>query len=716
MAFWGILVKPGKPITHSCEKARGRLRISQATLGNGIGDAMKKTVVQCNVGKRAPVLLCALLPDKTESCHLDLEFEEADDVIFSVIGPRSVYLTGYYVRQIPHLNAHSDTESYGVDIENTQTEGSSYGSDEDKYEDSFINDDEQQASPQSPVLNSKDDIEPKHRKGPGKQQKKNPQLVSDNEDDCLPESEDEDSYTLSAFKARRTLNIVMSDEEDAADVVEVGNKENDKGVYDGLKKKHHPSVFKAEEDVAELEPISEVGREAPGKNRSDVVLSGFEPGMMHLAKDNAICLESKQEGDPLDINEPGRVVSLPFDEVTNNGKKMDDLSTPKEAETFKGFISSNEDAVADDRVKNDAKDSVLDQNLAKEKDKMEFRDSTKPKKKRRKLSARKEKPNEIQVNNTDNNVLLGDKEEDNEAPMNLDSDANCAEMLLELGSPSGHRVKKKFSELQPEGQQTEHNDRRLHDIPKEDTVGPLLQNSNSNTENLPATSGEHLRVKKNSTKGIDSINDSILEKEEADPGLQQDNMEMDPPASNNQYQEQKIDNDAGVCPEAKDRRSEKKKNKKQKKKAEGKGNLGTDMLVTTDGEETMVTKFGNENTDAVPIKKRTLSDGLIVEELANGPPDLKVAATGKKIKIYYTGMLKENAFVFESNVGKSPFKFRLGDKEYIDGWNVGIDGMHVGDKRRLIIPPSLGFGNSRVGDIPPSSWLVYDVELVSVHK
>lgn len=70
---------------------------------------MKKVLVQCNVGNKYPVFLCALLPDKTESCHLDLEFEEQDDVVFSVIGPRSVYLTGYYVSDSRHPGLGSDT-------------------------------------------------------------------------------------------------------------------------------------------------------------------------------------------------------------------------------------------------------------------------------------------------------------------------------------------------------------------------------------------------------------------------------------------------------------------------------------------------------------------------------------------------------------------------------------------------------------------------------
>ena len=77
----------------------------------GIGSAIQKSLVQCNVGNKSPVFLCALLPDKTESCHLDLEFEEADQVLFSVIGPRSVYLTGYYLGGGRHSNLNNDSYS-----------------------------------------------------------------------------------------------------------------------------------------------------------------------------------------------------------------------------------------------------------------------------------------------------------------------------------------------------------------------------------------------------------------------------------------------------------------------------------------------------------------------------------------------------------------------------------------------------------------------------
>lgn len=64
--------------------------------------------MQCSVGDQSPVLLCSLLPDKSESCSLDLEFEEEDEVVFSVVGPRSVHLTGYFVNESRHGDDDAD--------------------------------------------------------------------------------------------------------------------------------------------------------------------------------------------------------------------------------------------------------------------------------------------------------------------------------------------------------------------------------------------------------------------------------------------------------------------------------------------------------------------------------------------------------------------------------------------------------------------------------
>ncbi|GER44604.1 peptidyl-prolyl cis-trans isomerase [Striga asiatica] len=68
-----------------------------------------------------------------------------------------------------------------------------------------------------------------------------------------------------------------------------------------------------------------------------------------------------------------------------------------------------------------------------------------------------------------------------------------------------------------------------------------------------------------------------------------------------------------------------------------------------------------------------------------------------------------------ADTGLNALCFRLGYEEFIDGWNVGIDGMRVGGKRRLIVPPSMDFGDNALGeDVPPNSWLIHEIDLLSV--
>ncbi len=93
-----------------------------------------------------------------------------------------------------------------------------------------------------------------------------------------------------------------------------------------------------------------------------------------------------------------------------------------------------------------------------------------------------------------------------------------------------------------------------------------------------------------------------------------------------------------------------------------------------------------------------------------------VATSGKTVKVHYTGWLA-NGQKFDSSVDrKEPFSFRLGAGEVIRGWDEGVEGMHVGGKRQLRIPPELGYGNRGTGGglIPPGATLVFDVELLGV--
>lgn len=69
---------------------------------------------------------------------------------------------------------------------------------------------------------------------------------------------------------------------------------------------------------------------------------------------------------------------------------------------------------------------------------------------------------------------------------------------------------------------------------------------------------------------------------------------------------------------------------------------------------------------------------------------------------------------FDSSLGTEPFVFTLGAGQVISGWDQGLVGMRVGGLRRLIIPPSLAYGESRNGSIPPNATLLFEIELTAV--
>jgi FKBP-type peptidyl-prolyl cis-trans isomerase len=101
--------------------------------------------------------------------------------------------------------------------------------------------------------------------------------------------------------------------------------------------------------------------------------------------------------------------------------------------------------------------------------------------------------------------------------------------------------------------------------------------------------------------------------------------------------------------------------------------------------------------------------------------DLKVgtgatAATGRNVKVHYTGWLTTGK-KFDSSVGTGkPFAFKLGASQVIKGWDEGVAGMKVGGKRQLRIPPDLAYGEKGYpGAIPAHATLVFDVQLVAVN-
>ena len=98
------------------------------------------------------------------------------------------------------------------------------------------------------------------------------------------------------------------------------------------------------------------------------------------------------------------------------------------------------------------------------------------------------------------------------------------------------------------------------------------------------------------------------------------------------------------------------------------------------------------------------------------------AQKGRGLSVHYTGWLYDPAQpemkgrMFDSSRERGPFNFQLGAGQVIPGWDQGFDGMKVGGRRRLIIPPSLGYGVDGAGGgiIPPNATLLFEMELLDV--
>lgn len=106
-------------------------------------------------------------------------------------------------------------------------------------------------------------------------------------------------------------------------------------------------------------------------------------------------------------------------------------------------------------------------------------------------------------------------------------------------------------------------------------------------------------------------------------------------------------------------------------------------------------------------------DGLKTEILQEGAGPL--AKSGDTVEAHYTGYL-ENGDVFDSSIGRGqPFSFTLGAGQVIKGWDLGIVGMKIGEKRKLTIPPELGYGAAGVpGVILPNAILIFEIELMAI--
>ncbi len=129
--------------------------------------------------------------------------------------------------------------------------------------------------------------------------------------------------------------------------------------------------------------------------------------------------------------------------------------------------------------------------------------------------------------------------------------------------------------------------------------------------------------------------------------------------------------------------------------------------TTTTNQQTQI--MPTQNTPVTELQIKTVQEGK-----GTG------AVAGETVTVNYTGTF-EDGKAFDSNTDPKfghtqPFSFILGKGQVIPGWDKGVLGMKVGEKRHLIIPGDLAYGPSGYGPIPPNATLIFDVELTAIKK
>ena len=120
-----------------------------------------------------------------------------------------------------------------------------------------------------------------------------------------------------------------------------------------------------------------------------------------------------------------------------------------------------------------------------------------------------------------------------------------------------------------------------------------------------------------------------------------------------------------------------------------------------------------DKPDVGPITGEPPAD-LLIEDIIEG--DGEEAKPGQVVRVHYVGVAFSSGKEFDASYNRGePLQFRLGVGQVISGWDTGVQGMKVGGRRRLVIPPHLAYGDRGAGGvIKPGETLVFVVDLVAV--
>jgi FKBP-type peptidyl-prolyl cis-trans isomerase FkpA len=123
----------------------------------------------------------------------------------------------------------------------------------------------------------------------------------------------------------------------------------------------------------------------------------------------------------------------------------------------------------------------------------------------------------------------------------------------------------------------------------------------------------------------------------------------------------------------------------------------------------------NKNTNPQQALQTYNIQGMKVEILQQG--NGAGAKIGDRVTVNYVGTL-QNGTKFDSSIDRGqPFPFTLGQNSVIKGWELGVVGMNVGEKRRLTIPPELAYGSQGSGaTIPPNATLIFEIDLLGINQ